>query len=122
MDASILTTLVGTVVTLIGMLVIAARLRAALKREIQGLGTGLTGSIQELGTGLKGSIQGLETSIQGLETDLKREIQGARDAARQMDDRIRLLIDIIITHKGPAPDVLPSRPRTATGPPPEEDL
>lgn len=112
MDASILTTLVGTVVTLIGMLVIAARLRAALKREIQGLGTDL-----------KGSTQGLDNSIQGLGTGLKREIQGARDAARQMDDRIRLLIDIIITHKGPAPDDLPSSLRTATGPPaPEEEL
>lgn len=89
MDASILTTLVGTVVTLIGMLVVAARLKADNKKFKDGL---------------------------------KREIQGARDAARQMDDRIRLLIDIIITHKGPAPDDLPSRPRIATGPPPEEDL
>ena len=110
MDASILTTLIGTLVTLIGMFVIAARLRAAIKRDIHGLGTGL-----------KGSIQGLDNSIQEFGTDLKREIQGARDAARQMDDRIRLLIDFIITHKGPAPDVLPSPPRTATGPPPPEE-
>ena len=135
MDASILTTLVSTVVMLGGMLVITARLKADLKAEIKKLRTGLKGSIQDMHTGLKGSIQGLSTGIQDMHTGLKGSIQGLnaglqeattdlegniQTEIRQMDDRLRRLNELIILHQGPAPFDLPSPSRTATRPPSDE--